>query len=169
MLFIFAEGFLETPTAFGVPLGALLLFFWVMRAINESKNSGRSDQQHRAATPSRVATAARSLGAGFAASTESIPLIGEVDDTVVEFLSSGFKHEGRRVVLQFRVKLHESGSFFVAGGQHESGSLSRSHYGCTMVTGTAGETIAGTLGCPGFSTGRWAIGAFRDVNDIALG
>ena len=39
--FIVAENFLEKPTAFGVPLGALLLFFWVMRAIQENKSSGQ--------------------------------------------------------------------------------------------------------------------------------
>ena len=30
-----AESFLEKPTAFGVPLGALLLWFWLMQAIKE--------------------------------------------------------------------------------------------------------------------------------------
>ncbi len=28
--FVMAENFLEKPTAFGVPLGSLLLFFWAM-------------------------------------------------------------------------------------------------------------------------------------------
>ena len=32
---VVAESFLEKPTAFGVPLGALLLWFWLMQAIKE--------------------------------------------------------------------------------------------------------------------------------------
>jgi len=34
---LLAENILETPTAFGVPLGTLLLFMLLLRAINEQK------------------------------------------------------------------------------------------------------------------------------------
>ena len=71
--FIVAENFLEKPTAFGVPLGALLLFFWVMRAIQENKSSGQQSAPIR-----------QSGNTGFSPSTESIPLVGEVDDSVVK-------------------------------------------------------------------------------------
>ena len=81
--FIVAENFLEKPTAFGVPLGALLLFFWVMRAIQENKSSGQQSVSTR-----------RSVYAGFSPSTESIPLVGEVDDSVVTFSTSAMKDSG---------------------------------------------------------------------------
>ncbi len=45
--FVVAENFLEKPTAFGVPLGALLLFFWVMQAIQENKSSGQQSTSVR--------------------------------------------------------------------------------------------------------------------------
>lgn len=163
MPFLLAENFLEKPTAFGVPLGALLLFFWLMRAINESRNSGQSAGQQR----SSQLTAART--SEFAPSTEAIPLYGEVDDSVVEFLNSGFKQESGRVLLRFRVRLHEGGTYLVAGGQHQSGRLSQSSHGYTMVSGRTGETISGTVSCPWFSSGKWAIGAFRTAEDIPLG
>lgn len=162
MPFLIAENFLEKPTAFGVPLGALLLFFWLMRAINESRNSGQSASQNRSVPLASTRTA------GFAPSTEAIPLFGEVDDSVVTFLSSGFKQENGRVLLQFRVRLHEGGTYLVAGGQHQSGRLSESSHGYTMVSGRAGETISGTVSCPWFSSGKWAIGAFRTAEEIPL-
>ena len=163
MPFLIAENFLEKPTAFGVPLGALLLFFWLMRAINESRNSGQSAGQNRSVPLAATRTA------GFAPSTEAIPLCGEVDSSVVEFLSSGFKQESGRVLLQFRVRLREGGTYLVAGGQHQSGCLSQSSHGYTMVSGRTGETISGTVSCPWFSSGKWAIGAFRTSDDIPLG
>ena len=94
LCFIVADNFLEKPTAFGVPLGALLLFFWVMRAIQDNKST---DQQlTRQITQS-----------GFAPSTESIPLSGEVNDSVVTFLSSAMKAAGGRTVFSFTIKLNE--------------------------------------------------------------
>ena len=162
---LIAEGFLETPTAFGVPLGALLLFFWAMRAINESKDSPSSPPKR---TNTRSSTRSSFSSARFTGSTEMIPLTGEVGQSEVEFLSSGFKHSGKRIVMQFRVQLHESGTFFIAGGQLASGGLSQQHYGYTMIDGSSGETISGTLSCPRFSTGKWAIGAFRDIGDVVL-
>lgn len=166
-----AESFLETPTAFGVPLGALLLFMWLMRAINESRGQTRSTkssgvgQTRKHAKPSALPWR---LTSGFRPSSESIPLVGEVDHTSVEFLSSGFKNDGGRAIIQFRVKLHEEGTFLIAAGNHESGMLDRAHYGYTQVAGSVGEVITGTLNCPGFTDGRWAIGAFRGPGDIQL-
>ncbi len=159
MFHCLAESFLEKPTAFGVPLGALLLFFWLMRAINESKTS---NDQNRGQASTGVAAGKPSLQrSGFSVSTESIPLMGEVDDSVVKFLRSGFKNDGGRAVI-------ESGNFVVAAGKHEAGRLNRAHHGFTMVSGDADEIIYGTVSCPGFSSGKWAIGAFRSVDDIAL-
>ena len=166
MFHCLAESFLEKPTAFGVPLGALLLFFWLMRAINESKTS--NDQNRGQASTGVVADKPSSQRSGFSVSTESIPLMGEVDDSVVKFLRSGFKNDGRRAVIEFRVRLGESGNFVVAAGKHEAGRLNRAHHGFTMVSGDADEIIYGTVSCPGFSSGKWAIGAFRSVDDIAL-
>ncbi|MDA7899305.1 hypothetical protein N9A92_02130 [Pirellulales bacterium] len=155
--FIVAENFLEKPTALGVPLGALLLFFWVMRAIQENKSSGQQSVSTR-----------RSVHAGFSPSTESIPLAGEVDDSVVTFSASATKAAGGRTIFSFTIKLRESGTFFVAAGQLRSGRLSRQHYGMTQVTGSRGETISGTVSSPEFSSGKWAIGAYRIIQDVEL-
>ncbi len=155
--FIVAENFLEKPTAFGVPLGALLLFFWVMRAIQENKSSGQQSSSTR-----------RSIHGGFSPSTELIPLAGEVDDSVVTFSASATKESGGRSTFSFTIKLRESGTFFVAAGQLRSGRLSREHYGVTQVIGSRGETISGTVTSPGFSSGKWAIGAYRTIRDVEL-
>jgi hypothetical protein len=173
-----AESFLETPTAFGVPLGALLLFMWLMRAINQSRNETRSAKSAKVSQPtnevkpsaSEVKPSASSWRrkSGFRPSSESLPLAGEVDHTSVEFLSSGFKNDGGRAIIRFRVKLHEEGTFLIAAGKHESGMLDRAHYGYTQVAGSVGEVIKGTVSCPGFTDGRWAIGAFRGPGDIQL-
>ena len=58
--------------------------------------------------------------------------------------------------------------FFLAAGQLQSGCLSRQHYGVTQVNGTRSETISGTVNSPGFSSGKWAIGACRSIPDITL-
>ena len=155
LCFIVADNFLEKPTAFGVPLGALLLFFWVMRAIQDNKSTGQ--QSTRQITQS-----------GFAPSTESIPLSGEVNDYVVTFLSSAMKVAGGRTVFSFTIKLNESGTFFVGAGQLRSGCLSRQHYGVTQVTGKRGETISGLVNSPELSSGKWVIGAYRISQDIGL-
>ncbi len=137
-----------------------------MRAVNESKKS--NDQSRSQASTGVAADKPSSQRSGFSVSTESIPLVGEVDDTVVKFLRSGLKNEGRRTVIEFRVRLAEPGNFVVAAGKHEAGRLNRAHHGFTMVPGDAGEIIYGTVSCPGFSSGKWAIGAFLNVDDIAL-
>jgi len=155
--FVLAENFLEKPTAFGVPLGALLLFFWVMRAIQENKSSGQQSTSTQ-----------RSLNTGFSPGTESIPLAGEVNDSVITFSASAMKTAGGRTLFSFTIKLKESGTFFVAAGQLRNGRLSRQHYGVTQVTGKQGETISGMVNSPGFSSDRWAIGAYRTTQDIGL-
>ena len=155
--FFLAENFLEKPTAFGVPLGALLLFFWLMRAIQENKSSGQQSTSTQ-----------RSVNTGFSPSTESIPLAGEVNDSVVTFSASAMKTAGGRTIFSFTIKLNETGTFFVAAGQLQSGCLSRQHYGVTQVNGTRGETISGTVNSPGFSSGKWAIGVYRSIPDITL-
>lgn len=169
-----AEGFLETPTAFGVPLGALLLFLWAMRAINDSR------QQSRPTTPTTgnlprpepastaVPRSPRAPTHRFRLSTEAIPLAGEVDSSVVEVLKSGFKSRRGRAVIRFTVRLHEDGPFVIAAGKHESGMLHRDHYGYAQIAGSAGEVISGSVNCPGFTDGKWAIGAFRDAGAIRL-
>ncbi len=156
---LIAENFLEKPTAFGVPLGALLLFLWVMKAINENKAATRIATQAVTQTSSHQ---------GFSPSTEAIPLKGEVSGAVVVFTSSGIKTAGNRTLFQFTVKLQETGSFIVAAGQHRNGRLCRDFYGFTQITGRRGEVITGTVNSPGFSSGIWAIGAYRNVSDIAL-
>lgn len=168
MVALIAENFLEKPTAFGVPLGALLLFFWVMRAINESKNAGPKETVQKSRPFGSGLRSVQSSAASFRRSTLSIALLGEVDDRVVEFVNSGFRNRQRRAEMQFSVRLHESGTFLVAGGKHQAGRLSASHYGYTMVSGHAGEKISGTVNCPGFSDGEWAIGAFRTHDEISL-
>ena len=155
--FVMAESFLEKPTAFGVPLGALLLFFWVMRAIQENKSSGQQSTSTQ-----------RSGNTGFSPSTESIPLAGEVNDSVITFSASAMKTAGGRTVFSFTIKLKESGTFFVAARQLRNGRLSHQHYGVTQVTGKQGETISGMVNSPGFSSGKWAIGAYRTTQDIGL-
>ena len=42
------------------------------------------------------------------------------------------------------------------------------HYGVTQVTGKRGETISGTVNSPGFSSGKWAIGAYRTIGNVEL-
>ena len=155
--FVVAENFLEKPTAFGVPLGALLLFFWAMRAIQENKSTGQQSTSVR-----------RSVSAGFSPSTELIPLAGEVNDSVVTFSASAMKTAGGRTTFSFTINLKESGTFFVAAGQLRNGRLSRQHYGVTQVTGKRGEAISGMVNSPGFSSGKWAIGAYRTTQDIGL-
>jgi hypothetical protein len=78
------------------------------------------------------------------------------------------KTAGGRTIFSFTIKLNETGAFFVAAGQLRSGCLSRQHYGVTQVNGTRGETISGTVNSPGFSSGKWAIGAYRSIPDIKL-
>lgn len=165
---VIAEGFLEKPTAFGVPLGALLLFLWLMRAIQESRQPSGRVQPSRSRQTARRSAGPLFSGLGFTASTEAIPLMGEVGADSVEFQRSGFKHEGGRAIVQFTVKLHESGEFCIAAGQHEAGRLLRTHYGYAHVSGSLGEVISGTVSCPDFTTGKWAIGAFRTAADIGL-
>ena len=155
--FVVAENFLEKPTAFGVPLGALLLFFWAMRAIQENKSTGQQSTSVR-----------RSVSAGFSPSTELIPLAGEVNDSVVTFSASAMKTAGGRTTFSFTINLKESGTFFVAAGQLRNGRLSRQHYGVTQVTGKRGEAISGMVSSPGFSSGKWAIGAYRTIGNIEL-
>ena len=155
--FVVAENFLEKPTAFGVPLGALLLFFWAMRAIQENKSTGQQSTSVR-----------RSVSAGFSPSTELIPLAGEVNDSVVTFSASAMKTAGGRTTFSFTMNLKESGTFFVAAGQLRNGRLSRQHYGVTQVTGKRGEAISGMVNSPGFSSGKWAIGAYRTIGNIEL-
>ena len=91
IFFVVAENFLEKPTAFGVPLGALLLFFWAMRAIQENKSTGQQSTSVR-----------RSVSTGFSPSTESIPLAGEVNDSVVTFSASAMKTAGGRATFSLR-------------------------------------------------------------------
>ena len=78
------------------------------------------------------------------------------------------KTAGGRTVFSFTIKLKESGTFFVAAGQLRNGRLSSQHYGVTQVTGKQGETISGMVNSPGFSSGKWAIGAYRTTQDIGL-
>lgn len=84
-----AEGFLETPTAFGVPLGALLLFLWAMRAINDSRQQSRPTAPATGQSPRpepaspTVPRFRRAPTHRFRPSTEAIPLAGEVDSSVV--------------------------------------------------------------------------------------
>lgn len=171
---ILAESFLETPTAFGVPLGALLLFLWVMRAINESREQSRppaptTGQRPRPEpAPPTVPRYRRAPTPRFRLSTEAIPLAGEVDSSVVEFVKSGFKSSRGRAVIGFTVRLHEDGPYVIAAGKHESGMLHRDHYGYAQITGSAGEVISGSVNCPGFTDSKWAIGAYRDAGDIRL-
>ena len=141
--FVVAENFLEKPTAFGVPLGALLLFFWAMRAIQENKSTGQQSTSVR-----------QSVRTGFSPSTESIPLAGEVNDSVVTFSASAMKTAGGRTTFSFTINLKESGTFFVAAGQLRNGRLSHQHYGVTQVTRKRGETISGMVNSPGFSSGK---------------
>ena len=111
--FIVAENFLEKPTAFGVPLGALLLFFWVMRAIQENKSSGQQSAPTRRSGNTQVSRQVLNRS----------HLLGEVDDSVVTFSASAMKTAGGRTMFSFTIKLHESGTFFVAAGQLRSGRL----------------------------------------------
>jgi hypothetical protein len=128
-----------------------------MRAIQENKSTGQQSTSVR-----------RSVSTGFSPSTESIPLAGEVNDSVVTFSASAMKTAGGRTTFSFTINLKESGTFFVAAGQLRNGRLSRQHYGVTQVTGKRGEAISGMVNSPGFSSGKWAIGAYRTIGNIEL-
>ena len=82
--------------------------------------------------------------------------------------ASAMKTAGGRATFSFTMNLKESGTFFVAAGQLRNGRLSRQHYGVTQVTGKRGETISGMVNSPGFSSGKWAIGAYRTIGNVEL-
>jgi len=149
---ILAEIDFNAPTAFGIPLGTLLIF-WMLMNMNK-----QSQGQSKAKTV--VATTFTSPN------TMDVHLKNEVAADVVLFQHSEATFGGGQVIISYTVKIKERGSYVIAGGKVKSGNLSRSHCGSRSISGDAGDVISGAINCRGFTTGIWGVGAFRSANQV---
>ena len=147
-----AEIDFNAPTALGVPLGTLLIFWMLM---NMNKQS-----QTTSGTKTIAATSFTSPN------TMDIHLKNEVTPDVVLIQHCEATFGGGQCVISYTVKIKESGSYVIAGGKEKSGKLSRSHCGTRKISGDAGDVISGALSCRMFTNGNWAIGAFRSDSQI---
>ncbi len=149
---ILADIDFNAPTAFGVPLGTLFIFWMLM---NMNKQS-----QGQSGTTTGVATAFTSPN------TMDVHLENEVTADVVLFQHSEATFGGGQVMISYTVKIKEGGNYVIAGGKAKSGSLSRAHCGTRQISGDAGDVISGAINCRGFTTGIWGIGAFRSASQV---
>ncbi|HIA62688.1 MAG TPA: hypothetical protein EYM79_06895 [Planctomycetes bacterium] len=149
---ILADIDFNAPTAFGIPLGTLFIFWMLM---NMNKQS-----QAQSGTKTVVATAFTSPN------TMDVHLNNEVTADVVLFQHSEATFGGGQVMISYTVKIKESGTFVIAGGKVKSGNLSRSHCGTRQISGDAGDVISGAINCRGFTSGIWGVGAFRSASQV---
>jgi len=149
---ILADIDFNAPTAFGIPLGTLLIF-WMLMNMNK-----QSQRQSKAKTV--VATTFTSPN------TMDVHLTNEVAADVVLFQHSEATFGGGQVIISYTVKIKERGSYVIAGGKVKSGNLSRSHCGSRSISGDAGDVISGAINCRGFTTGIWGVGAFRSASQV---
>ncbi|MGY8732978.1 MAG: hypothetical protein ACKVK0_12620 [Pirellulales bacterium] len=149
---ILAEIDFNAPTAFGIPLGTLFIFWMLM---NMNKQS-----QTRSGSKTDGVTSFTSPN------TMDVHLKNEVTADVVLFQHSEATFGGGQVMISYTVKIKESGNYVIAGGKVKSGRLSRSHCGTRQISGDTGDVISGAINCRGFTSGIWGVGAFRSANQI---
>ena len=149
---ILAEIDFNAPTAFGIPLGTLFIFWMLM---NMNKQS-----QTRSGSKTVAVTSFTSPN------TMDVHLKNEVTADVVLFQHSEATFGGGQVTISYTVKIKESGNYVIAGGKVKSGRLSRSHCGTRQISGDTGDVISGAINCRGFTSGIWGVGAFRSASQI---
>ena len=149
---ILAEIDFNAPTAFGIPLGTLFIFWMLM---NMNKQS-----QTRSGSKTVAVTSFTSPN------TMDVHLKNEVTADVVLFQHSEATFGGGQVMISYTVKIKESGNYVIAGGKVKSGRLSRSHCGTRQISGDTGDVISGAINCRGFTSGIWGVGAFRSASQI---
>lgn len=153
-LFHFFAIDLNAPTSLGVPLGVLLLFLFLMRAIRENTNakagsSYASSQTHYTS-----------------ANTMTVRMRGELSDAYVSFRFSEAEFRGSQCYINYTIELHKDGPFVIVAGKVDNQKVDRGYYGLRNISGTAGEVLSGTITCRSFYSGTWGIGAYRDSKDI---
>ncbi len=138
---ILADIDFNAPTAIGIPLGTLLLLWFLY---SQSKTGGGYSS----------------------ANTMDVHLRNEVAKDVVLFQHSEASFSGGRCTIKYQVKLKQAGTYVIAGGKAVSGSFDSSYCGARTVTGDAGDVISGAVSCSQFNSGIWGIGAFRSSSDV---
>ena len=147
-----AEIDFNAPTALGIPLGTLLIFWMLM---NMNKQSRAQSGTKTVAVTSFTSP-----------NTMDADLQNQIMSDVVLFQHSEATYAGGQCVISYTVKIKEGGSYVIAGGKVKAGKFSRSHYGTRKISGDAGDVISGAINCRGFTTGFWAIGAFHSANQV---
>ena len=149
---ILAEIDFNAPTAFGIPLGTLFIFWMLMNMNKQSqtRSGSKTDRVTSFTSPN----------------TMDVHLKNEVTADVVLFQHSEATFGGGQVMISYTVKIKESGNYVIAGGKVKSGRLSRSHCGTRQISGDTGDVISGAINCRGFTSGIWGVGAFRSANQI---
>jgi len=146
---VLAEIDFSAPTAFGVPLGTLLLFLLLWKMLREGG-------------------ASHSSGGGTYTSenTMDVQLRNEVGEDVVQFQHSQAKVANGQCVVIYTVKIKKTGSYVIAGGKAESGYFNKAYLATRTVSGDAGDVISGAVSCSAFHEGIWGVGAFHSASDV---
>ena len=137
---------LDAPSAFGIPLGTLLVlwFIWTLLKQQGGGSSGSSTSEN----------------------TMNVKLRNELGSDVIQFQSATAKLGGGKCVIKYTVKIKKAGTYLIAGGKAEFGSFNIVYYGTRSVRGEAGDVISGAVSCAQFHSGVWGIGAFRSTSDV---
>ena len=143
-LLFLAEIDFSAPTALGVPLGTLILFWFIWTAMKQGGGGGSYTS----------------------ANTMDVHLQNELQADVILFQHSEAQVGNGQCVIRYTVKLKEDGSYVIAGGKAESGSFNSAYCGTRSIQGDAGDVISGAVSCPAFHDGIWGIGAFRSRSDV---
>ena len=133
----------NAPSAFGIPVGTLLLigFIWMMMKQRQG-GSYTSDN------------------------TMDVKLRNELGEDIIQFQHSEAQLGNGRCVIKYTVKLKQSGTYVVAGGKASSGRFDSAYCGTRTVSGDAGDVISGAVSCAEFHSGIWGIGAFSSASDV---
>jgi hypothetical protein len=142
---LLAEIDFNAPTAIGIPLGTLLLVWFIWAKMNEQGGLG---------------------GSYTSEDTMNVALNNELGVDTVQFQHSEAKLGNGRCVIKYTVKLKESGTFVIAGGKAQSGYFSSAYCGTRTVSGDVGDVISGAVSCSEFHSGIWGIGAFRSASNV---
>lgn len=144
---ILADIDFNAPSAFGIPLGTLLLiwFIWMMMKQQQGGSGG---------------------GSYTSDNTMDVKLRNELGEDVIQFQHSEAKLGNGRCVIKYTVKLKQAGTYVVAGGKASSGRFDSAYCGTRTVSGDAGDVISGAVSCAEFYSGIWGIGAFRSASDV---
>ena len=146
---VLAEIDFSAPTAFGVPLGTLILFLFLWKMFREGGASHASGD-----------------GTYTSENTMDVQLRNELGEDVVQFQHSQAKFGNGQCVVVYTVKLKKTGTYVIAGGKAESGYFNNAYLATRTVSGDAGDVISGALSCSAFYEGIWGIGAFRSASDV---